>query len=286
MTHSTHEATLDTPEGALDPLSPQRFPDLAARGVTLAYDGQPVVADLDFTVPPGELTAIVGPNGCGKSTLLRSLARLLRPRHGSVVLDGQDLHAMRTTQVARKVALLPQGQVIPAGVTVTDLVSRGRFAHQGLLRRWSREDEEAVQRALVDTVLTELADREVASLSGGQRQRAWLAVVLAQDTPVLLLDEPTTYLDIAHQMEVLELCRELHERGRTIVAVLHDLNQAARFASHVVAMRDGAILVSGAPAEVLTSETVEKVFGWPCHVVQDPVHGTPIVIPLDGRGRR
>lgn len=254
---------------------------LRAERVTLGYDGRAVVQDLDFEVPTGEFTAIVGPNGCGKSTLLRSLARLLRPRAGHVLLDGVDIHKVSSTTVATQVALLPQGQVIPGGVTVTDLVSRGRFAHQGLLRRWSAEDERAVRQAILDTRLEEFVDRDVDTLSGGQRQRVWLAVVLAQDTPVLLLDEPTTFLDIAHQMEVLELCRSLHRRGRTIVAVLHELNQAARFATHVVAMRDGAIITQGSPAQVLTSEKVEEVFGWPCRIIEDPVHGTPLVIPLD-----
>lgn len=259
-------------------------PDVRAEGISLAYDGTPVLRDFDLEIARGEFTAIIGPNGCGKSTLLRAWARLLKPVGGEVLLDGQDIHSLRTTEVARRLALLPQQQRIPAGVTVTDLVARGRFAHQGLLRRWSPADDEAVAEALTQTRLRRVADRPVDTLSGGQRQRVWIAVVLAQATPLLLLDEPTTYLDIAHQMDVLETVAELHREGRTVVAVLHDLAHAARFATRVVAMRDGEIRAEGTPVEVFTPEVLQDVYGWPCHVMPDPIHGSPLVIPLE-RGR-
>lgn len=265
----------------------REVPDVRAERVSLAYDGTPVLQDFDLDLVRGEFTAIIGPNGCGKSTLLRAWARLLKPVSGEVLLDGQDIHSLRTSEVARRLALLPQQQRIPAGVTVTDLVARGRFAHQGLLRRWSPEDDEAVAAALTRTRLRHVADRPVDALSGGQRQRVWIAVVLAQATPLLLLDEPTTYLDIAHQMEVLKTVAELHREGRTVVAVLHDLAHAARFGTHVVAMRDGQVRAQGSPAEVFTAEILQDIYGWPCHVVEDPVHGTPLVIPLEsGRSVR
>lgn len=256
-------------------------PDVRAERICLAYDGTPVLQDFDLEVARGEFTAIIGPNGCGKSTLLRAWARLLKPVEGEVLLDGRDIHSQRTAEVARRLALLPQQQRIPAGVTVTDLVARGRFAHQGLLRRWSPADDDAVAEALTQTRLRHVADRPVDALSGGQRQRVWIAVVLAQATPLLLLDEPTTYLDIAHQMDVLETVTALHRQGRTVVAVLHDLAHAARFATRVVAMREGEIRAQGTPAEVFTPEVLQDVYGWPCHVMQDPIHGTPLVIPLE-----
>jgi iron complex transport system ATP-binding protein len=256
-------------------------PDVRAERISLAYDGTPVLRDFDLEVARGEFTAIIGPNGCGKSTLLRAWARLLKPVDGEVLLDGQDIHSLRTADVARRLALLPQQQRIPAGVTVTDLVARGRFAHQGLLRRWSPQDDEAVAAALTRTRLRHVAERPVDALSGGQRQRVWIAVVHAQATPLLLLDEPTTYLDIAHQMDVLETVTALHREGRTVVAVLHDLAHAARFATRVVAMRDGEIRAEGTPAEVFTPEVLQDVYGWPCHVMRDPIHGTPLVIPLE-----
>ena len=256
-------------------------PDVRAERICLACDGTPVLQDFDLEVARGEFTAIIGPNGFGKSTLLRAWARLLKPVEGEVLLDGRDIHSQRTAEVARRLALLPQQQRIPAGVTVTDLVARGRFAHQGLLRRWSPQDDAAVAEALTQTRLRHVADRPVDALSGGQRQRVWIAVVLAQATPLLLLDEPTTYLDIAHQMDVLETVTALHRQGRTVVAVLHDLAHAARFATRVVAMREGEIRAQGTPAEVFTPEVLQDVYGWPCHVMQDPIHGTPLVIPLE-----
>ncbi|GAA4432494.1 ABC transporter ATP-binding protein [Actinokineospora soli] len=256
-------------------------PDLRAEGLTVAYGPRPVLDGLDLAIPPGKVTVIVGANASGKSTLLRSLARLMAPAGGVVRLDGRDIHAMPTRELARVVGLLPQSPIAPQGMTVLDLVGRGRAPHQSWWRQWSRADEEIVRSALVATSLLDLADRAVDELSGGQRQRAWIAMALAQDTPVLLLDEPTTYLDLAHQIDVLDLVADLNrERGRTVVMVLHDLNQACRYADHVVAMKNGAIVAEGDPAEVMTTELVADVFDLPCSVVTDPVSGTPLVLPI------
>ncbi|NJP45793.1 ABC transporter ATP-binding protein [Actinacidiphila epipremni] len=263
------------------PHKPPTGPRLEARGLQLAYDGRTVVADLDLAVPTGRITAVVGANACGKSTLLRALARLLAPRGGAVELDGAALRSLPTRELARKLGILPQTPVAPEGLTVGDLVGRGRAPHQTWWRQWSAADEEAVRAALAATSMTELVDRPVDELSGGQRQRAWIAMAVAQGTPVLLLDEPTTYLDLAHQIDVLDLITDLNRReGRTVVMVLHDLNQACRYADHVVAMKAGRIVAEGPPAEVVTEATVEDVFGLRCRVVPDPVSGTPLVIPL------
>ncbi|MEU5766486.1 ABC transporter ATP-binding protein [Streptomyces asoensis] len=256
-------------------------PELRASGLHLAYDGRTVVEDLDLTVPTGRITAIVGANACGKSTLLRALARLLTPRHGVVELDRAALRSIPTRELARTLGILPQTPVAPEGLTVFDLVGRGRSPHQTWWRQWSAADEEAVHGALAATGLTDLADRPVDELSGGQRQRAWIAMAVAQGTPVLLLDEPTTYLDLAHQIDVLDLITDLNRReGRTVVMVLHDLNQACRYADHVVAMKGGRVVAEGAPAEVVTEATVEDVFDLRCRITPDPVSGTPMVIPL------
>nr|WP_236074378.1 ABC transporter ATP-binding protein [Streptomyces tardus] len=252
---------------------------MSAHGVTLSYGGQPVVRDVSLDIPHGSLTAVIGPNGCGKSTLLKAFARLLKPDSGSVSLHGTDLHSYRSKEAARHLALLPQSPIAPEGITVRGLVSRGRFPHHTLFRQWSPDDESAIAFALERTDLTGIADLQVGELSGGQRQRAWIAMVLAQQTDLLLLDEPTTFLDIAHQYEVLELCAELNREGATVVAVLHDLNQAARFADHLVVMRAGTVHAQGPPGEVLTSELVEEVFGLPCDIVPDPRAGTPMVVP-------
>ncbi|WP_079125272.1 ABC transporter ATP-binding protein [Streptomyces lushanensis] len=256
-------------------------PDLRAEGLRLAYDSRVVVDGLDVTIPPGRITAIVGANACGKSTLLRALARLLSPRAGSVRLDGHALHTIPTRELAQRLGILPQSPVAPEGLTVVDLVGRGRSPHQTWWRQWSKSDERAVHDALRATAMTDLADRPVDELSGGQRQRAWIAMAVAQGTPVLLLDEPTTYLDLAHQIDVLDLVKDLnrHEK-RTVVMVLHDLNQACRYADHVIAMKAGAIAAEGAPAEVITAQTVEDVFGLRCLVATDPVSGTPMVVPV------
>ncbi|MFP4634458.1 MAG: ABC transporter ATP-binding protein [Nitriliruptoraceae bacterium] len=260
------------------------MPRLSAESVTLAYDGAPVVHELSLAVPDRRITCIVGPNACGKSTLLRSLARLLRPRGGAVLLDGEAIHRRPTKQVARSLALLPQTPQIPEGLTVADLVARGRFPHQGLLQQWSVDDEEALERALTLTGTADLADRPVDALSGGQRQRAWIAMALAQQTPILLLDEPTTYLDIAHQLEVLDLLVELnHTQGRTVVMVLHDLNEAARYSHHLVALREGRVVAEGRPDEVVTADTVRDVFGVESRVLADPASGAPLVVPVGAR---
>ncbi|GIF37001.1 ABC transporter ATP-binding protein [Actinoplanes xinjiangensis] len=257
---------------------------LSGSGMTLAYDKRVIAENLSVEIPDGSFTVIIGPNACGKSTLLRALARLLKPTAGTVLLDGRDVHSQPTRTVARTLGLLPQSSTAPDGITVAELVARGRYPHQGILRRWSAEDENVVQESMLATGVADLADRHVDELSGGQRQRVWLAMALAQQTPLLLLDEPTTYLDIAHQIEVLDLCAELHERqGRTLVAVLHDLNHAARYATHLIAMRSGRVARSGPPSEVLTAELVEEVFGLPCRVIDDPETGTPLVIPAARR---
>ncbi|MEU0379597.1 ABC transporter ATP-binding protein [Streptomyces cyaneofuscatus] len=256
-------------------------PDLRAKDLHLGYDDRAVVTGLDLAVPPGRITAIVGANACGKSTLLRALARLLAPRAGAVSLDGRALHSIATRELAQQLGILPQSPVAPEGLTVIDLVNRGRSPHQTWWRQWTKADEQAVHDALAATGTTDLADRAVDELSGGQRQRAWIAMAVAQGTPVLLLDEPTTYLDLAHQIDVLDLVVDLNRReGRTIVMVLHDLNQACRYADHVIAMKKGAIVAEGAPADVITAETVEDVFGLRCQVTTDPVSRTPLVIPV------
>jgi iron-siderophore transport system ATP-binding protein len=254
---------------------------LAAEQVRLAYDEHVVVHDVDLALTDGSFTAIVGPNGCGKSTLLRALGRLLRPQAGQVLLDGRSIARTPTREVARVLGLLPQTPVAPAGLTVADLVARGRHPHQSWLRQWSSEDEAMVAEAMAWTDVGELADRPVDELSGGQRQRAWISMALAQGTDLLLLDEPTTYLDLSHQIDVLELVARLHaERGRTVVVVLHDLNLAARYAQRLVAVRDGVLVASGTPHEVLTEQLLADVFDLEARVVPDPVAGTPMVVPV------
>ncbi|MFF3687031.1 ABC transporter ATP-binding protein [Streptomyces sp. NPDC002187] len=258
-----------------------RAPRLRAEDLTLSYDQRTVATGLGVDIPDHSFTVIIGPNACGKSTLLKALARMLKPRSGQVHLDGAAIASYRSREVARRLGLLPQSSTAPGGITVGDLVARGRYPHQRLLKQWSAEDETAVTEAMRQTGVLELADRPVDDLSGGQRQRVWLSMVLAQQTPILLLDEPTTYLDIAHQVEVLELCASLHERkGHTIVAVLHDLNQACRYATHLVVMRAGGeVAAEGDPATIMTAELVEDVFGLPCRIIDDPETGTPLMVP-------
>ena len=257
---------------------------LRVENATIGYDQKTISSELSVTIPDGSFTVIVGPNACGKSTLLRALSRLIRPSAGQVLLDGKSISSYRAKEVAKRLGLLPQTSLAPDGITVADLVSRGRYPHQGLIRQWTDADEQAVLSAMAATGVTELSPRLVDELSGGQRQRVWVAMVLAQETPLLLLDEPTTFLDIAHQIELLELFTDLNLAGNTLVAVLHDLNQAARYGTHLIAMKDGRVVAQGAPEEVVTEEIVSEVFGLACRVVPDPVAGTPTVVPL-GRDR-
>jgi iron complex transport system ATP-binding protein len=254
---------------------------LTAEGVTLAYGDRTVIDGLDLQVAPGKITSIVGANGCGKSTLLRSLARLLSPASGQVVLDGKSVHSRPTKEVARVLGLLPQSPIAPEGIAVADLVGRGRHPHQKVLARWNAHDYEVVADALAATGTTDLRDRSVDELSGGQRQRVWIAMALAQETDILLLDEPTTFLDVAHQVEVLDLLTDLSvSRGTTIVMVLHDLNLAARYSDELVAMRGGQVHALGAPDDILTHTLVEEVFGMANQITTDPVSGKPMVTPI------
>ena len=274
-------ASTDTATAGHAPASPAGMVNcrLHADTVTLRYDARTISTGLSVTIADGSFTAIVGPNACGKSTLLRALSRLLAPSAGAVVLDGLDIGERPAKEVARRLGLLPQSAIAPDGITVADLVARGRYPHQSFLRQWSKADEIAVAAAMAATHVDGLAARPVDELSGGQRQRVWIAMVLAQETPILLLDEPTTFLDIAHQIELLDLLAELNAQGRTIVAVLHDLNQACRYASHLVAMKNGAIVAEGGPADIVTAELIDEVFGLSCIVIPDPVAGTPQIVP-------
>lgn len=255
-------------------------PRLAAKGVTVGYGDRTVIDALDVTIPPGVVTTIIGPNGCGKSTLLRTLSRLLKPTSGSVVLDGEDIARLRTRDVAKKLGLLPQAPVAPEGLTVADLVARGRHPHQSWLRQWSSDDASVVERALAMTGVADLADRPVDALSGGQRQRVWISMTLAQGTDLLLLDEPTTYLDLAHAIDVLDLVDDLHESGCTVVMVLHDLNLAARYSDNLIVMKAGSVLAQGHPRDVLTAELLHEAFGLRAMVIDDPVGDRPLVVPI------
>jgi iron complex transport system ATP-binding protein len=253
---------------------------LFAKDLALAYDNQVIISELHLAIPAGKITALVGPNGCGKSTLLRGLARLLPPKRGQVYLDGKAIHAMATKTLAKELGILPQSPSAPEGLTVRELVAQGRYPHQSWFQQWSRTDEAITKQAMTTTNTLELADSPLDTLSGGQRQRAWIAMALAQETDILLLDEPTTFLDLAYQIEVLDLLHELNEAGRTIVMVLHDLNQACRYAHHLVAMRDGKVWGQGAPASIMSEHMVAEVFRLNAQIVADPITGSPMCIPI------
>ncbi|MCA1011227.1 ABC transporter ATP-binding protein [Halobacillus halophilus] len=258
---------------------------LLANNLTLGYGDSVVIDSLNISIPKGKVTVLIGGNGCGKSTLLRSMARLLKPKSGEVVLDSEDISKMRTKEVAKKMAILPQSPTTPEGLSVYQLVKQGRYPYQGFAKRWSEDDEYAVNKALEDTNLMELKERTVDSLSGGQRQRAWIAMTLAQDTDTLLLDEPTTYLDMTHQIEILDLLFDLNQdNGRTVVMVLHDINLACRYADHIIAVKDQTVYAQGKPEEVITCDLMQHVFEMNCDVRQDPLFGTPMCIP-HGKGR-
>ncbi|UJL45130.1 ABC transporter ATP-binding protein [Virgibacillus sp. NKC19-16] len=258
---------------------------LSATDLTLGYGENIIIDDLNIAIPKGEITVLIGANGSGKSTLLRSLARLLKPKGGDIVLDGENIAKMGTKEVAKKLSILPQGPVTPEGLSVMELVKQGRHPHRGFLKQWSKDDEDAVNDALESTNMLDLKDRSVDSLSGGQRQRAWIAMTLAQETDAILLDEPTTYLDMAHQIDVLDLLFDLNEKdGRTIIMVLHDLNLACRYAHNVVSIKDKQIYATGKPEEIVTCNLVHDVFQMKCDVTYDPRFGTPMCIP-HGKGR-
>lgn len=261
-------------------------PRLRGEQLTLAYGKKTIAENLNVTIPDGHFTAIIGPNGCGKSTLLRTLSRLMTPMQGHVFLDGEHIQHYASKEVARRIGLLAQNATTPGDITVQELVARGRYPHQPLFTRWREEDERAVAKAMQATGVTNLASQSVDTLSGGQRQRVWIAMVLAQETAIMLLDEPTTWLDISHQIDLLELLSELNrQQGYTLAAVLHDLNQACRYATHLIALKEGKIVAEGAPGEIVSAELIEQVYGLKCMIIEDPVAGTPLVVPLGRSGR-
>lgn len=258
---------------------------LEAQDLNVSYGENLILEDLNLQIPKGKITVLVGANGCGKSTLLRTFARLQKAKSGHILLEDDQLHAISTKEVAKRLAILPQGPVAPEGLTVQQLIKQGRYPHQSWLKQWSTEDEKIVENALMVTQMTKFADRPVDALSGGQRQRVWIAMTLAQNTDLILLDEPTTYLDMAHQVEILDLLFDLNENeGRTVVMVLHDLNLACRYAHHIVAVRDKQIYAQGKPEEVVTTEMVQAVFHMDCTIIKDPLFGTPLCVP-HGKGR-
>lgn len=259
---------------------------LTTRKLSLAYDHFTIIKDLNVEIPAHQITALVGPNGCGKSTLLKGLARLLKPQSGVVYLDSASIFKLSTKEVAKRLGMLPQSPVAPEGLTVRELVAQGRYPHQSWFQQWSKDDEQFTEQALAITEMTELGDRSLDSLSGGQRQRAWIAMALAQNTEILLLDEPTTFLDLAHQIEVLDLLYDLNQsQGRTVVMVLHDLNQACRYADYLVVMKQGQIYALGTPDAVMTEAMVEEVFGLESRILPDPLTATPMCVPVSRRSR-
>ncbi|MDO4927830.1 MAG: ABC transporter ATP-binding protein [Corynebacterium sp.] len=258
---------------------------ISIQDLSTGYGDITISAGLDLSIPSNNFTVIIGPNACGKSTLLRSIARVQKVQGGEILLDGKEIYQWKSKELARKLGLLPQFNVVPEKMSVRDLVARGRSPHQGVFRQWSQLDQDAVQRALERTGLASLADSDVDELSGGQRQRAWLALVLAQDTEVVLLDEPTTFLDLAHQIEILELCQQMYQQNRTVVAVLHDLNLAARYATYLVVMQEGKVIASGPPKRVITEQLMEDVFELPSAIIPDPLTGAPLIIPRPGLHR-
>ncbi|AMO54524.1 ABC transporter [Endozoicomonas montiporae] len=261
-------------------------PVLQSQKLSLGYGDKTIINNIDLDIPEGKITTLIGANGCGKSTLLRSMARLLKPKSGCVLLDGKEVFTSSTKEIAKRLAILPQGPVAPEGMSVMQLVRQGRYPHQSWLKQWSEEDERCVVDALKATNMTEFAERTVDSLSGGQRQRAWIAMTLAQNTPVILLDEPTTYLDMSHQVEILDLLFDLNrDSGRTVVMVLHDMNLACRYSDNIVAVKNGEIYANGQPETVMTAELVEQVFGLDSQIIPCPMFGTPTCVPV-GKGRR
>ena len=256
---------------------------LETKSVTLAYEQNVIAKNLSVEIPNGKFTVIVGPNGCGKSTLLRSLSRLLLPQSGEILLNGENIHSQSTREVAKKLGLLPQSAIAPNGIKVIDLVSRGRFPHQKWFQTWSEADQKAVELAMQATGVMDFAQHNVDQLSGGQRQRVWVAMALAQETSLLLLDEPTTYLDIAHQIELMDLFQDLNRvQGHTLVAVLHDLNHACRYADHLIMIKAGKVIATGSPNEIVTEDLIKQAFGLSCLILPDPISNTPLIIP---RGR-
>ncbi|ADB35693.1 ABC transporter related protein [Kribbella flavida DSM 17836] len=269
-------------ETTIEPtVTPTVAHSLSVEQLAVGYEQREIIHDLSVRIPTGKITVIVGANACGKSTLLKTMARLLKPSRGTVLLDGKSIQQVSTREVATKLGLLPQSPTAPEGITVADLVGRGRYPHQGWIRQWTKADDEAVADAMLSTDVLEIADRPIDELSGGQRQRVWIAMALAQQTDILLLDEPTTFLDLTHQFEVLDLLVDLNRRDdRTIVLVLHDLNQACRFGDHLIAMKGGRIVAEGNPRQVITEQVVHDVFGLAVKVIPDPVAGTPMVVPI------
>ncbi|UFT99567.1 ABC transporter ATP-binding protein [Radiobacillus kanasensis] len=252
-----------------------------AEQVVAGYDHKTVIHDISLEIPSNKINVIIGANACGKSTLLKTLARLIKPTSGNVTLDGKPINKFPPKQLARMVGLLPQSPIVPEGITVADLVGRGRFPHQSLFSGWSKKDYEAVAEAMEIMNITELGNRHIDELSGGQRQRVWIAMALAQQTDILFLDEPTTFLDITYQVEILDMLTDLNRKhGTTIVMVLHDINLSARYADHIFALHQGKLVAEGEPSNVITSNLIKDIFGLDCTVVEDPISGSPSVVPI------